>query len=103
MNKGNFRVRWFDAKTEPQCPPNPDYPNGKDIDLRRPSRKPVAACSTDLPYPAKRCGAFVITCLTCGMRVGVTTAGRPDDPRSVIVPCKLRAMPPAAESWDTVH
>jgi hypothetical protein len=94
MNKPKLRVTWFDANREPQCPPNPAYPKGVDIDLRLPSRKPVASCSTDLPYPAKRCGAFIVECLRCGMRVALTTAGRPDDPRSVIVPCKLRDMPP---------
>jgi hypothetical protein len=106
MNKANFRVRWFDAKREPQCPPNPNYPDGIDLDLRQPSQKPVASCSTDLPYPAKRCGAFVITCLRCGMRVAVRTAGRPDDPRSVIVPCRVRDVPPLQRATiddETVH
>jgi hypothetical protein len=84
-----LRVTWQDHGYEPQCEPNPRFPNGVDIDLRRPSRKPVVSCSTDLPYPAPRCGRFTIECQICGMRVAVTTAGRVDDPRSVTIPCKM--------------
>lgn len=47
------------------------------------------SCRVALPYPAKRCGAYVVTCRICGTRTGVTTAGRADDPRSLTVSCKL--------------
>jgi hypothetical protein len=82
-----LRVKWRDGGREPQCAPDPSYPDGIDIDLRLDKGRP--SCSTDLPYPAKRCGAFIIECLHCGIRVGLATAGRLDDPRSVIIPCKL--------------
>ena len=81
---GQFTIEWHDAGREPQCPPDPRYPDGIDIDGIAPGQD---ACKTDLPYPAKRCGAFIVTCAVCGIRVGITTAGRPDDPRSVRVPC----------------
>ncbi len=79
-----FDIKWMDAYREPQCPPDPDYPNGIDVDQTVPGTQ---ACKTALPYPAKRCGIYYIHCHLCGVRVGVTTAGRPDDPRSVKLPC----------------
>ena len=79
-----FELEWLDAGREPQCQPNPAYPNGMDIG---PSERP-GVCKLVLPYPAKRCGAYVARCTKCGASVGVTTAGRPDDPRSVGVICR---------------
>lgn len=84
---GPFRIGWLDGKREPQCQPNPAYPTGVDCDL---SLGAETTCSTMLPYPAPRCGVFIVECKTCGLRVGVTTAGRPDDPRSVKVACKQK-------------
>ena len=80
-----FIIEWADSGREPQCPPNPNFPNGIDIP------GPDGCCRVELPYPAKRVGAYVIRCLTCGASVGVTTAGRPDDPRSCPVICRVRA------------
>lgn len=79
-----FNVIWLDAGREPQCPPDPKYPNGVDVfTAERP------ACKVELPYPAPRCGAHVIICNECNRRTAVTAAGRPDDPRSVMMPCKM--------------
>jgi hypothetical protein len=83
-----LEVTWFDAGREPQVASNPRYPDGIDVDL---SRGQSATCSTALPYPAKRCGFFEVTCLRCGYRAAITTAGRPDDPRSAKLPCKPQA------------
>lgn len=83
---GKFNIEWVDGKREPQSPPNPRYPNGIDIDLVGQGK---SSCKVDLPYPAKRCGFFVIECTLCRYRGVVSTAGRPDDPRSVKLPCKL--------------
>lgn len=85
---GKFDIAWHDAGREPQCAPNPLFPNGLDMDV---SQGALPACVTDLPYPAKRCGHYVIVCRDCGLRVGVTTAGRPDDPKSVKMACKVKA------------
>jgi hypothetical protein len=74
-----------DHRREPQCPPNPDYPHGIDVDLTHGAEP---SCSTTLPYPALRCGLWIIECEKCGLRVAVTAAGRIDDPRSVKMPCK---------------
>lgn len=81
-----MKIEWIDSRRDPKHPPDPAYPSGKDIKLAAHGKH----CKTDLPYPAKRCGVFVIECETCGVRVMVTTAGRPDDPRSIEILCKAR-------------
>lgn len=80
-------VEWLDDHREPRCAPNPAYPKGIDLDC---SDGAAATCSTELkPYPASRCGMFLVKCATCGQSILVTTAGRPDDPRSLKMACKL--------------
>ena len=82
-----FKIGWIDYFREPECAPNPTYPDGVDVDA---SYGADAACQTDLPYPAKRCGIYLVQCRACGLKCTVTTAGRPDDPRSLKVACKPR-------------
>lgn len=79
-----FTVEWMDSGREPQCPPDPSYPNGKPLLL---ADQFVKHCTVPLPYPAKRCGVYIIECSKCGLRVGVTTAGRPDDPHTLQIAC----------------
>lgn len=81
-------VKWHDAGREPQCPSNPAYPKGIDVDVTAGARP---ACDVALPYPARRCGHFDVICRVCGYRAVITTAGRPDDPRSAKLPCQGRA------------
>lgn len=81
-----MKVKWIDGKREPQCPPNPAYPDGIDLDGTLPGEP---SCVAELPYPAKRCGAYLVVCPVCDAHALVSTAGRPDDPRSVKVACKL--------------
>jgi hypothetical protein len=85
VKRPKHTITWQDAGREPQCAPNPLYPKGIDVDL---STAGEPACKVDLPYPAKRVGGYVVTCSRCGICVGTTTAGRPDDPRSINIPCK---------------
>ncbi len=82
-----LKAEWIDGKREPRCPPDPAFPDGIDLDV---SHGAVASCHTLLDYPAPRCGYFVVTCETCNQRVVVTTAGRPDDPRSIKLGCLSR-------------
>jgi hypothetical protein len=84
----NFKIQWFDHEREPQCRPDPAYPNGIDLDAFK--EIGVETCCTQLPYPAKRCGLYYVECNICGSNAMITTAGRPDDPRSVHIPCKLK-------------
>lgn len=84
----NFEITWIDGGREPRCAPNPDYPNGKDCDG---SMGAKVTCTAQLPCPAKRCGHYIVKCKTCGFTAAVTTAGRPDDPRSIKLPC-IRSM-----------
>ena len=79
-----MKVEWIDSGREPQCPPDPAYPHGRDIALPNGIKK----CRTELPYPAKRCGYYLITCPVCRATAMLTTAGRTDDPRSVELPCR---------------
>lgn len=88
MNSGSFKIEWIDRGREPQCPPNPAYPDG--IDLDGAQELGVPTCKTALPYPAKRCGLYYVECKICGSNALITTAGRPDDPRSVCIPCQLK-------------
>lgn len=83
--QGNMTVEWHDAGREPRVAPNPDYPDGIDV-IATIGDEP--ACYTALPYPARRIGNYEVKCLICGLTVRVTTAGRPDDPRSLTVACR---------------
>jgi hypothetical protein len=85
-----FKVQWIDHCREPKCEPNPAFPNGRDIPA--PAIGAARTCKVELPYPAKRCAVYLVQCKTCGFRAGVTTAGRPDDPRSVELPCYAQKM-----------
>jgi hypothetical protein len=85
-----IHVHWVDRNREPTQLADPRYPKGTDIDLTGGDRL-AHGCRTELPYPAKRCGYFVVTCGKCHFKTIITTAGRPDDPRSVRLPCKRKA------------
>lgn len=83
--KIKHEVRWIDGKRESQNAPDPECPEGIDINLAVAMH---TTCKVSLPYPARRCGWYVIWCSVCGLSAAVTTAGRADDPRSVRLPCK---------------
>ncbi len=80
-------ILWLDSGRAPSEPANPAYPKGMDVVLGGPG---VRTCRIDLPYPAARCGAYLVNCLVCGAHVRLSTAGRADDPRSLTVPCRLK-------------
>ena len=80
-----LHATWIDREREPQCAPNPAYPMGVDLDVSDGAKQ---TCSMSLPYPAERCGVYVVECDVCGLRIAATTAGRPDDPRSIKLACK---------------
>jgi hypothetical protein len=80
-------ITWVDGGAEPKNPPNPDYPNGYDLDMSCGAER---SCQVGLPYPAKRIGYYDVECDACGLTFAVTTAGRVDDPRSVRLACRER-------------
>jgi hypothetical protein len=43
-------------------------------------------CTVDLDYPSDGVGTWEVRC-ACGVSLGLTAAGRTDDPRRVIVAC----------------
>lgn len=88
MSDDQFLVEWQDSGREPQCEPNPAYPNGIDLDVAGPLEP---YCTAAVPYPAKRRDFYVVRCKLCDFSVAITTAGRVDDPKSIRVPCVIRA------------
>jgi hypothetical protein len=80
-----FLLVWHDSGREPQNPPNPAFPDGITPDL---SNGKTPSCRLTLPYPSPRVGGWLVTCKVCLLRVGITAAGRADDPRGMIVACK---------------
>jgi hypothetical protein len=86
MNPPHIAVEWRDLHREPQQKPDPNHPNGIHIEPVLPPGTPT--CYVELrPYPTPRCGLFIVTCHLCSQKVAITTSGRPDDPRSVVLPC----------------
>jgi hypothetical protein len=83
----DFEITWLDRGRPPRQPPNPDYPEGIDLDL---SDGAEQNCTVKLPYPSehKNIGTYIVICRRCGLRVGITTAARADDPRSAKLACK---------------
>ena len=82
MNR--HKVTWLDGGREPKVAPNPDYPEGIELDA---TAGATETCLVALPYPAKRIGMYVVQCRKCGLTTAITTAGRPDDPKSVRLAC----------------
>lgn len=86
MSESQHTVEFIPSgRGKAQCPPDPEYPNGIDVNATVPGQ---ASCTVYLPYPAPECGHFKVVCGLCGTSVAITAAGRPDDPRSVTIPCR---------------
>ena len=81
-----FDVVFLDSGRASECKSDPKFPEGQPINLA--PNAIVKTCSRNLPYPAPRCGVYLITCQTCHYRAALTVAGRPDDPCMVTIPCK---------------
>lgn len=79
-----FEIKFLDSGRWPSCAPNPKFPTGMSVDM---SKGAQFTCEAKIPYPAPRCGVMTIVCNKCGVSVGVTVAGRVDDPHTVKLPC----------------
>ncbi len=86
-----FDLKWIDLGRKPQVSPDPRYPNGKDVHVPRKQGESHVMCSTEIPYPPphENVGQWEITCRTCGFKLILTAASRPDDARSVTFPCMV--------------
>lgn len=82
--KERHLVEFSDTGRKATQPPHPDFPEGLLVDLSQGSER---VCRVEMPYPAVGIGTYSVTCRTCGVAVGLTTAGRADDPRTIILRC----------------
>lgn len=82
-----FNIEWMDRAggRKAVCEPDPAYPYGTASDI---SGGANAACKIAFPYPAPHVGTWIARCKRCGFSIGVTAAGRADDPTFVTVACK---------------
>ncbi len=85
-----MKIEWLSHGKKATQPPNPAYPLGIDVVV---NKGPGDTCKVALPYPAPAIGMHVVECPTCGSRAVITAAGRPDDPRSVTMPCRSEGAP----------
>lgn len=85
-------VSWHSAGGKAQCPPDPDFPNGKPVEIAfLPAEGDVSVCDEiELQHPAPERGLWVIECAVCGRKAAITAAGRPDDPSTVRVSCPMK-------------
>ena len=84
-----LEVLWFDRTLARSDAPDPEYPEGVDLDL---CRDIGPACWTALRYPARGPGYYHIACTRCGSATGCMTKGQTDDPRSIRLPCRVSAV-----------
>ena len=77
-----FTIAFGGPGTAPKCQSDPAYPNGIDLDASNGEE----GCRVELPYPAMGVGFWCVQC-RCGATAACTTAGRPDDPRSIKIAC----------------
>lgn len=87
----SLSVEFIDSGRLPVCAPDPVYPDGCDVDASAGATK---TCTAVLYYPAPRCGVYIVSCSTCGLKTGLTVAGRPDDVRTVKLACFSQVMNP---------
>lgn len=69
-----------------KCPSDENFPNGKLIQISTNKN----AHKITLPYPASECGIWILKCEACNFAVGVTAAGRKDDPNQVNFMCRCK-------------
>ena len=79
-------VYFIDAGHRSDERPDPAFPTGRRVNIDGPL--PTALCCYNLPYPAPRCGTYVVECLECPVRHEIPVNGRSDDPYIITMPCK---------------
>lgn len=81
----SHEITWLSHNRKAKCSPNPNFPEGIHMDTPEKGEK----CHIDIPYPSPECGIWMVKCLACDRLDAITAAGRPDDPRSYKMPCKI--------------
>lgn len=89
MSSESKTIRFLDSGREPKCKPNPEFPHGVYFDA---SLGMAKTCEVKLPYPAPRCGSYVVNCEDCGNSFAITVAGRKDDPHTLKLGCHAHVM-----------
>lgn len=84
--ESRFLIDWADGHRVSTYPADPAFPSGCSIDV---ALDAVRACRVELPYPASRCGMWVVTCRRCDYSIALATTGRADDPSSARLPCRV--------------
>lgn len=85
MSKHSLAWQW--RSLEPaKCAPDENFPFGKAADISLGAK----SCTLELPYPAPGVGTWIIYCAECGFSLGVTAAGRADDPTKITFACKQK-------------
>ena len=84
MRIGHFELEWISQGLKSSEPPNPSYPLGIKLDVSNGARN---VCILPMPYPAPCVGVYSIKCTLCGITLGCTAAGRPDDAVQIKIPC----------------
>jgi hypothetical protein len=77
-------IEWWDYDVDSVDPADSAHQLGRSLDY---SNGQVPHCVFIVPWPAARCGHYVIKCYRCGGAYAVQTNGRLDDPVSVKVGC----------------
>jgi hypothetical protein len=85
----HFTITWIDKGQPPRVASDPSHPDGVHIDS---GRRP--ACRVELPYMTQtNIGLWLVQCDKCRTNMMITMASRPDDPVSVMLPCKINQTP----------
>lgn len=83
MSGDQFNIRYIDGGKPPQSKPDPSFSDGMHVDS---GRRP--ACRVELPYMTKtNVGYWFVKCTKCKTNMMISMASRPDDPKSVMLPC----------------
>lgn len=83
MADEQFTIKYIDRGRPPRVKPDPRFKNGKHLDS---GERP--ACKVELPYMTqKNVGYWFVVCTKCKTNALITMASRPDDPKTLMLPC----------------
>lgn len=86
MADDQFAIEWHGSGRAPTQESDPNFPDGIALDV---SDKASRTCEARVPWPATEVGFWIVKCRRCRFSVALTAAGRPDDPKSIKLPCRL--------------